>query len=148
MNECYPETMIAMVLERPGEPLRKMRLPLPVPGPKQLLIKVHACGICRTDLHILDGELASPKLPLIPGHEIIGTVIDRGEQARDFEINDRIGVPWLGYTDGTCSFCKSGRENLCDDARFTGYTMDGGYAEYAVADQRFCFPISPSYSAV
>ncbi len=101
MNECYPETMIAMVLERPGEPLRKMRLPLPVPGPKQLLIKVHACGICRTDLHILDGELASPKLPLIPGHEIIGTVIGRGEQARDFEINDRIGVPWLGYTDGS-----------------------------------------------
>lgn len=148
MNECNPETMIAMVLEKLGDPLRRMRLPMPVPGPKQLLIKVHACGICRTDLHILDGELASPKLPLIPGHEIIGTVIDRGEQARDFEINDRIGVPWLGYTDGACSFCKSGRENLCDDAEFTGYTLDGGYAEYTVADQRFCFPVSPSYSAV
>jgi len=148
MNECNPETMLAMVLKRQGEPLRMMRLPLPVPGPNQLLIKVLACGICRTDLHILDGELAGPKLPLIPGHEIIGTVVGRGGDAKDFQINDRIGVPWLGYTDGACPFCRSGRENLCDDARFTGYTLDGGYAEYAVADQRFCFPISEYYSAV
>jgi propanol-preferring alcohol dehydrogenase len=148
MNKSLPETMRAMVLERQGDLLKMKRLPLPVPGPTQLLIKVLACGICRTDLHILDGELSSPKLPLIPGHEVIGAVVDRGEDARDFEINDRIGIPWLGYTDGDCSFCQSKRENLCDDARFTGYTLDGGYAEYAVADERFCFPIPEYYSAV
>lgn len=148
MSKCNQKTMRAMLLERQGEPLRMKRLPLPIPGPKQLLIKVSACGICRTDLHILDGELADPKLPLIPGHEVIGTVVDRGDGARDFEINDRIGIPWLGYTDGDCSFCRSGRENLCDDARFTGYTLNGGYAEYAVADERYCFPIPGSYSSV
>ncbi|MBN1236000.1 MAG: zinc-dependent alcohol dehydrogenase family protein [Methanotrichaceae archaeon] len=115
-------------------------------GPKQILIKVHACGVCRTDLHILDGELPRPKLPLIPGHEIIGSVAGRGEDASDYEIGQRIGVPWLGYTDGKCRFCRSGRENLCDNAQFTGYTLDGGYAGYAVADERFCFPVPPSYS--
>jgi len=140
------DTMQAMVLDRPGEPLQKRKLPLPVPGPKQILIKVHACGVCRTDLHILDGELPRPKLPLILGHEIIGTVAGKGEDAGDYRIGQRIGVPWLGYTDGQCRYCKSGRENLCDNALFTGYTLDGGYAEYAVADQRFCFPVPPSYS--
>jgi len=146
MYERADDTMQAMVLERLGEPLQKRKLPLPVPGPKQILIKVHACGVCRTDLHILDGELPRPKLPLILGHEIIGTVAGKGEDAGDYRIGQRIGVPWLGYTDGQCRYCKSGRENLCDNALFTGYTLDGGYAEYAVADQRFCFPVPPSYS--
>lgn len=146
MYERADDTMQAMVLERLGEPLQKRKLPLPVPGSKQILIKVHACGVCRTDLHILDGELPSPKLPLILGHEIIGTVAGKGEDAGDYRIGQRIGVPWLGYTDGQCRYCKSGRENLCDNALFTGYTLDGGYAEYAVADQRFCFPVPPSYS--
>jgi propanol-preferring alcohol dehydrogenase len=147
MYERADDTMQAMVLDRLGEPLQKRKLPLPVPGPKQILIKVHACGVCRTDLHILDGELPRPKLPLILGHEIIGTVAGKGEDdAGDYRIGQRIGVPWLGYTDGQCRFCRSGRENLCDNALFTGYTLDGGYAEYAVADQRFCFPVPPSYS--
>ena len=146
MYERADDTMQAMVLERLGEPLQKRKHPLPVPGSKQILIKVHACGVCRTDLHILDGELPSPKLPLILGHEIIGTVAGKGEDAGDYRIGQRIGVPWLGYTDGQCRYCKSGRENLCDNALFTGYTLDGGYAEYAVADQRFCFPVPPSYS--
>ncbi|HUS76008.1 MAG TPA: zinc-dependent alcohol dehydrogenase family protein [Methanothrix sp.] len=146
MYERADDTMQAMVLERLGEPLQKRKHPLPVPGSKQILIKVHACGVCRTDLHILDGELPRPKLPLILGHEIIGTVAGKGEDAGDYRIGQRIGVPWLGYTDGQCRYCKSGRENLCDNALFTGYTLDGGYAEYAVADQRFCFPVPPSYS--
>ncbi|MDD4652511.1 MAG: zinc-dependent alcohol dehydrogenase family protein, partial [Methanothrix sp.] len=111
-----------------------------------LLIKVHACGVCRTDLHILDGELAGPKLPLIPGHEIVGTVVKSGKKADRFAIGQRVGVPWLGFTDGLCNYCKKGRENLCDNARFTGYTLDGGYAEYAVADRRYCFSLPPSYS--
>ena len=140
------ELMLAMVLERPGELLRMRELPVLVPGPEQVLIRVHACGVCRTDLHIVDGELPHPKLPLIPGHEIIGTVVEKGDLAEGFGIGQRIGVPWLGHTDGVCSYCKKGKENLCDNAQFTGYTLDGGYAEYAVADHRYCFSVPQSYT--
>ncbi len=105
------------------------------------MIRVRACGVCRTDLHIVDGELPDPNLPLIPGHQIAGVVEETGEGADRFATGDRVGVPWLGYTDGTCRYCRANRENLCDDARFTGYDVDGGYAECAVADERFCFPI-------
>jgi propanol-preferring alcohol dehydrogenase len=121
--------MRAMLLDRPGQPLRETELPEPQPGPGELLVRVHACAVCRTDLHIVDGELTRPKLPLVLGHQIVGTVV--GEERR-------IGIPWLGWTDGDCSYCRSDRENLCDNARFTGYDLDGGYAEYAVADERFC----------
>jgi len=131
--------MTAMVLERPREPLRQVQVPVPAPGPTHLLIKVRACGVCRTDLHIVDGELTEPKLPLIPGHEIVGTVAEAGAQTRGFAVGDRVGVPWLGHTDGTCRYCRRGQENLCDNPLFTGYTVDGGYAEYTVADHRFCF---------
>ncbi|MDX6625502.1 MAG: alcohol dehydrogenase, propanol-preferring [Solirubrobacterales bacterium] len=137
-----------MVLERAGEPLRPTRLPDPSPGPGQVLIAVSACGVCRTDLHILDGELSEPKLPLVPGHQIVGTVAELGEGAERFELGQRVGVPWLGWTDGECRYCRQGRENLCDNARFTGYDLDGGYAELAVADQRFCFPLPADYPDV
>ncbi|MGH7624292.1 MAG: zinc-dependent alcohol dehydrogenase family protein [Gemmatimonadaceae bacterium] len=137
--------MRAMVLERPGEPLRLTELPRPTPGPGQLLLQVHACAVCRTDLHVVDGELPSPVLPLIPGHEIVGTVATCGDGAERFAPGDRVGVPWLGWTCGVCRYCRSGRENLCDRARFTGYQINGGYAEYTVADERFCFPIPVSY---
>ena len=137
--------MRAMVLERPGEPLRLTELPRPTPGPGQLLLQVHACAVCRTDLHVVDGELPSPALPLVPGHEIVGTVAARGDGAERFALGDRVGVAWLGWTCGVCRYCRSGRENLCDRARFTGYQIDGGYAEYTVADERFCFPIPAAY---
>ncbi len=137
--------MRAMVLERAAEPLRLTELPDPVAGPGQVLIRVHACGVCRTDLHILDGELAEPKLPLVPGHQIVGTVVGAGEGAERFASGERVGVPWLGWTDGECRYCRSGRENLCDNARFSGYDIEGGYAELTVADERFCFPIPASY---
>jgi alcohol dehydrogenase, propanol-preferring len=137
--------MRAMVLEKPREPLRPAELPEPAPGPGQVLISVRACGVCRTDLHIVDGELSEPKLPLVPGHQIVGTVSEAGEGAERFALGDRVGVPWLGWTDGECRYCRSGRENLCDRARFTGYDIDGGYAEFAVADERFCFPIPAGY---
>jgi alcohol dehydrogenase, propanol-preferring len=136
--------MRAMVLERQREPLRLAELPDPEPGPGQLLLSVAACGVCRTDLHIVDGELSRPKLPLVPGHQIVGTVAEAGETAGRFALGERVGVPWLGWTDGTCRYCVSGRENLCDQARFTGYDVDGGYAELAVADERFCFSIPPN----
>jgi propanol-preferring alcohol dehydrogenase len=137
--------MRAMVLDSPGDPLRVAEVPVPEPGPEQVLLRVHACAVCRTDLHVVDGELPDPKLPLIPGHQIVGTV----EKGRDrFAAGDRVGVPWLGHTDGTCRFCLTGRENLCDAARFTGYQMDGGYAGYTVADHRFCFPIPEGYPDV
>jgi propanol-preferring alcohol dehydrogenase len=129
--------MRAMVLEEPRTPLQLRDLPKPEPADGQLLIEVHACAVCRTDLHIVDGELTRPKLPLVPGHMIVGTAVATGE---------RIGVPWLGWVDGTCRYCRSGRENLCDNAKFTGYDIDGGYAEYVVADERFCFPIPDEYS--
>ncbi len=140
-----PKTMRAMVLEKPGRPLQLQEVPVPAPSPEQVLIRVHACGVCRTDLHVLDGELPHPKLPLILGHEIVGTVVAAGAQVSQFKAGDRIGVPWLGHTDGTCRYCRQGRENLCDHPSFTGYTLDGGYAKYTVADQRYSFPLPPSY---
>ena len=137
-----------MLFEKLGQPLRQADLPVPKPGTGQLLIRVRACAVCRTDLHVVDGELTRPKLPLVPGHEIVGTVKKKGEGAERFEIGDRVGIPWLGWTCGECSYCLWGRENLCDEARFTGYTIDGGYADYTVADQRFCFPIPDFYHDV
>jgi propanol-preferring alcohol dehydrogenase len=137
--------MRAMLIEKAGQPLRKAELPMPKPGPGQVLIRVCACAVCSTDLLVVDGELTQPKLPLIPGHEIVGTVEEKGEGAERYEIGDRVGIPWLGWTCGECSYCLWGRENLCDRARFTGYTIDGGYADYTVADQRFCFPIPDFY---
>jgi len=134
-----------MVLERQRQPLREAELPDPEPGPGQVLLSVAACGVCRTDLHILDGELSEPKLPLVPGHQIVGTVVGAGEGAERFAVGERVGVPWLGWTCGVCRYCLSGRENLCDRARFTGYDLDGGYAELAVADERFCFPVPAGY---
>ncbi len=137
--------MRAMVLDSPGSPLRAAEVPRPEAGPDDVLIRVHACAVCRTDLHVVDGELPDPKLPLIPGHQIVGTVEEVGARVERFARGDRVGVPWLGHTDGTCRYCLSGRENLCDDARFTGYEIDGGYAEYTVADYRFCFPIPEDF---
>jgi propanol-preferring alcohol dehydrogenase len=143
-----PEKMRAMVMEKQGEPLKLKQMPVPQPGPEQVLVKVHACGVCRTDLHIVDGDLTEPKLPLILGHEIVGSVVKKGQNVEKFTIGDRIGVPWLGYTDGTCKYCQQGQENLCDNPKFTGYTLDGGYAEYTVADQRYCFPVSETFGDV
>jgi propanol-preferring alcohol dehydrogenase len=137
--------MRAMLFEQAGRPLCRTELEVPKPGPGQLLIKVRACAVCRTDLHVVDGELANPKLPLIPGHEIVGTVAQGGEGIERYAIGDRVGIPWLGWTCGECSYCLAGRENLCDHARFTGYNLDGGYAEFTLADQRFCFPIPDAY---
>ena len=138
--------MRAMILDAPGQPLRQADVALPVAGENEVLLKVRACGVCRTDLHVLDGELPHPKLPLILGHEIVGEVAEVGAQAGRFSIGQRVGVPWLGRTCGHCRYCMSGRENLCGEALFTGYTLDGGYAEYAVADQRYCFPLPEGYS--
>jgi alcohol dehydrogenase, propanol-preferring len=140
-----PETMRAMVLQTPGQPLELSEIPIPKPGPDQILIKIHSCGVCRTDLHIMDGELPNPKLPLILGHEIVGRVAQIGENVKSFHIDERIGTPWLGYTCGQCFFCRTDRENLCDRPGFTGYTLDGGYAEYTVADKRYCFHLSDYY---
>ncbi|MGP8072525.1 MAG: alcohol dehydrogenase catalytic domain-containing protein, partial [Thermoplasmata archaeon] len=141
--------MRAMVLDKAGAPLRlEEQEGTPRPGPGEVLIRVGACGVCRTDLHIVDGELSHPKLPLIPGHEIVGTIEDASSDVQEHRIGDRVGVPWLGWTCGECAFCRSGRENLCDQARFTGYQFDGGYAEYAVADARFTFPIPPGFADV
>lgn len=140
-----PETMHAMVLQTPGKSLQYLDVDTPRLGPDEVLLKVRSCGVCRTDLHVVDGELPDPKLPIIPGHEIVGHVVQKGERAEAFRLGDRIGVPWLGYTCGQCLFCRTGRENLCDRPKFTGYTLDGGYAEYAVADRRYCFPLPDSY---
>jgi len=134
-----------MRLHAAGHALRCDTLALPEPGPRQLLLRVRACGVCRTDLHIVDGELPAPKLPLIPGHEIVAQVLARGREAERFHEGARVGVPWLGATCGACEFCRAGRENLCEQARFTGYDLDGGYAEYAVADERFCLPLPDCY---
>nr|WP_250121168.1 zinc-dependent alcohol dehydrogenase family protein [Chroococcidiopsis sp. CCMEE 29] len=138
-------TMRAMVLEQPGRPLRATELPVPTPNPEQVLIRVRACAVCRTDLHIVDGELPQPKLPLVPGHQIVGIVEALGDRVQQFRVGDRVGVPWLGYTCNHCRYCLTGRENLCDTPQFTGYQIDGGYAEYTVADERFCFPIPEGY---
>ncbi|MGZ6028907.1 MAG: zinc-dependent alcohol dehydrogenase family protein [Myxococcaceae bacterium] len=140
--------MHAQVLERPGASLVLREMPLPGPEPEQVRVEVSACGVCRTDLHVLDGELARPKLPLVLGHQIVGTVVERGDAVDSLAVGDRVGIPWLGWTDGTCGYCRSGRENLCVAARFTGYTLDGGYAEQAVADARFCFPLPPGLDDV
>ena len=139
-------TMQAMVLEAAGSPLRLTELPIPEPSPRQLRLRVLACGVCRTDLHIVDGELTEPKLPLVPGHEIVGRVEALGSEVEGFAIGDRVGVPWLGSTDGTCPYCRNGEENLCDNARFTGYQIDGGYASHTVADARYCFHLPEGYS--
>ena len=138
--------MKAMVLQAVGSPLVEMELPDPQPGPGQLLLEVGACAVCRTDLHVYDGDLTEPSLPLILGHEIVGRVVATGPGAERYSKGDRVGVPWLGWTCGVCDFCRSGRENLCNNARFTGYQINGGYAELAVADERFSFPIADSYS--
>jgi alcohol dehydrogenase, propanol-preferring len=138
--------MEAVLLDGPGQPLRSAQIPRPTAAAGQVLLRVHACAVCRTDLHVADGELTNPKLPLILGHEIVGTIVDTGAGAERFRIGDRVGVPWLAWTCGVCRFCRSGRENLCERARFTGYQVDGGYAEYTVADERFCFPIPSRYS--
>ena len=137
--------MRAMVLEQPGLPLRLTDLPQPRPGPEQVLIRVNACGICRTDLHVVDGELTEPNLPLVPGHQIVGTVVATGEEVTTLKAGGRVGVPWLGWTCGSCRYCASARENLCDEARFTGYQINGGFAEYTVADERYCFPVPEGY---
>ncbi|MEZ0282375.1 alcohol dehydrogenase catalytic domain-containing protein, partial [Methyloceanibacter sp.] len=139
-------TIQAMVLEAAGSPLRLTELPIPEPSPRQLRLRVLACGICRTDLHIVDGELTEPKLPLVPGHEIVGRVEVLGSEVEGFAIGDRVGVPWLGSTDGTCLYCRNGEENLCENARFTGYQIDGGYASHTVADARYCFHLPEGYS--
>ncbi|MBI4191276.1 MAG: zinc-dependent alcohol dehydrogenase family protein [Betaproteobacteria bacterium] len=138
--------MRAMVLNRPRDGLILTELEQPQPAPQQILLRVHACGVCRTDLHVVDGELTGGKLPIIPGHEIVGSVVAAGAAVTRFKAGDRVGVPWLGSTCGTCAYCASGRENLCDDARFTGYHLDGGYTEYALADERYCFALPSGYS--
>ena len=137
--------MRAMLLRSPRQLLALTELPDPRPGPGQVLLKVHACGVCRTDLHVVDGDLPPVKSPIIPGHEIVGTVAEIGAGVDTLRIGDRAGIPWLGHTCGTCAYCSSGRENLCDSPRFTGYTIDGGYAEYAVADARYCFKLPGGY---
>ena len=135
-----------MVLQAQQQPLRLEDWPEPTPGPEQVLIQVSACGVCRIDLHVVDGDLSEPKLPLVIGHQIVGCIVQTGEQARRFQVGERVGVPWLGWTDGTCRFCRRGLENLCERARFTGYQIDGGYAEYTVADQRYCFSLPEDYA--
>ncbi|MCB2223605.1 MAG: zinc-dependent alcohol dehydrogenase family protein [Actinobacteria bacterium] len=140
--------MRAMVLDAPGTPLRAADLPEPVPGPGEVRVRVSACGVCRTDLHVRDGELTRAALPLVPGHEIVGVVDEVGAGVDGPAPGDRVGVPWLGWTCGECRQCRAGRENLCERARFTGYTRDGGYAEAAVADARYCFPIPDGYDDV
>jgi propanol-preferring alcohol dehydrogenase len=137
--------MKAMVLERPRAPLVERDLPIPEPGPGQVRVRVSACAVCRTDLHVVDGDLPRPKLPLVPGHEIVGVVDVAGRGSSPLKVGDRVGVPWLGWTCGECERCRAGRENLCPRARFTGYDLDGGFAEYAVADARFCFPLPPAF---
>jgi alcohol dehydrogenase, propanol-preferring len=149
------EAMRAMVLTEPKRPVELRDVPKPKPGRGQLLVRVSTCAVCRTDLHVVDGELPDPKLPLILGHQIVGRVEEIGEENSKFEIRnsqfavgDRVGIPWLGWTDGDCAYCRSGRENLCDNARFTGYTLDGGYAEYTLADARYCFHLPERYDDV
>lgn len=138
-------TMRAMLLERPRAPLREARLPIPYPDKHEIVVRVRACGVCRTDLHIADGDLPPHRLPLVPGHEIVGTVVSAGELAQQFAVGERVGIPWLAGACRHCAFCLSGRENLCDGAAFTGYDRDGGYAEYAAADARYCFSLPEKY---
>jgi alcohol dehydrogenase, propanol-preferring len=140
--------MRAMIIEKPGSALRETELETPSPDPGQVLVRVLACAVCRTDLHVVDGELPNPKLPLIPGHEIVGEIVECGSQVEHLSVGMRVGIPWLGWTCGQCDYCKTNRENLCDNARFTGYTIDGGYAEFTVADAAFCFPLHESYGDI
>lgn len=140
-----PQTMQAMVLEEQRKPLVLKELPVPQPNPDQVLIRVHACGICRTDLHVADGDLTEPKLPLILGHEIVGVIVKVGENVEQFKVGDRIGVPWLGYTCGVCLYCNTGKENLCDAPLFTGYTIHGGFAQYTVAYEQYVFKLPDRY---
>ncbi|WP_343713173.1 zinc-dependent alcohol dehydrogenase family protein [Inquilinus sp.] len=140
--------MKAMILTKPGMRLQAEERPIPVPGASEIVIRVAACGVCRTDLHVIDGELASPKPSLVPGHEIVGRVVAAGSEATRFKAGDRVGIPWLGWACGTCEFCRRGQENLCENALFTGYQLDGGYAEYAKADERFCVAIPARYGDV
>jgi len=140
--------MRAQVLDRSGVALTLREIAEPRCGVDQVRVAVSACGVCRTDLHVLDGELSHPKLPLVLGHQIVGTVVEQGEKVSELSVGDRVGIPWLGWTDGSCAYCRSGRENLCVAARFTGYTLDGGYAEQTVADARFCFPLPPGLDDV
>jgi len=143
-----PATMKAMVLARPGSPLELRELPVPEPGPGEVRVRVGACAICRTDLHVVDGELPDPRLPLIPGHEIVGVVEARGPEVSSLQVGQRVGIPWLGWSCGECAMCRRDRENLCPRAAFTGYTLDGGYAEYALADARYAFPLPDRYTDV
>ena len=138
--------MHAMMLDAPGRPLEYRQCPRPEPGPGQVLVEVSACAVCRTDLHVVDGDLTEPKVPIVPGHEIVGRVVESGEGVEAFTVGERVGIPWLGWTCGECRYCRSGQENLCPNARFTGYQIDGGYADYTVADARYCFPIHGDYS--
>jgi len=145
---ALPSTMRAMVMDAAKTPLKERQIPIPKPGRGQVLIRVCACAVCRTDLHVIDGELTSPKSALTPGHEVVGRVVENGKDATRFTLNTRVGIPWLGWTCGVCRYCRAGRENLCENAKFTGYTLDGGYADFALADERFCLPIPESYSDV
>lgn len=145
-SQSLPLKMRAMVFEAKGRPLVAATLPLPVPAAGQVLLKVIACGVCRTDLHVVDGELPDPKLTLIPGHEIVGQVVALSPEVTQLKIGDLVGVPWLGYTCGKCPYCRKGLENLCENALFTGYTINGGYAEYTVAFANYCFPLAPAYA--
>lgn len=138
--------MHAMILERPHCALREVQRPRPQPGPGQVLVRVAACGVCRTDLHVVDGDLSEPELPIVPGHEIVGRVVACGKGVDRFDEDQRVGIPWLGWSCGSCKYCRSGRENLCAKARYTGYQIDGGYADYTVADHRYCFPLPDAYS--
>jgi alcohol dehydrogenase, propanol-preferring len=138
--------MRAMLLDAPRTALVHREVPSPTPGPHQVLLRVSACGVCRTDLHVVDGDLTHPKLPLVPGHEIVGRVVETGEAVERLAVGERVGVPWLGFTCGTCRYCLAGQENLCDRAEFMGYTLDGGYADYVVADERFAFPLPSGYT--
>src|SRR5438094_2086770 len=144
----YVQSMRAMVLEKPRQPLQLREVQKPTPARGQLLVRIATCAVCRTDLHVVDGELPDPKLPLIPGHQIVGHVERIGDAVEGFAIGDRVGIPWLGWTDGDCPFCRSNRENLCDRAKFTGYNIDGGYAEFTVADSRYCFHLPDEYNDV
>ncbi len=138
--------MLAMCFTAPGQPLRPTERPVPQPGPGQVLVRVRACGVCRTDLHVVDGELPHPRPAVVPGHEVVGVVERLGDGAGRFAAGDRVGVPWLGHACGACRYCRSGRENLCDAPAFTGYTLVSGYAEYALAGERYCFPLPPEYA--
>ncbi len=144
-NGYYHNPMRAMTLKKPGQPLELVDLPVPEPGSGQVLVKVSVCGLCRTDLHVVDGDLTEPKLPIVPGHQIVGRVVSLGEGVKRFAKGDRVGIPWLGGSCGACDFCQTGRENLCDQSRYTGYQFDGGFADYTVASEDFCFPIPDGY---